>query len=137
MFGVYQCVIRCREALTKKFGDALPDAIIEEVLRCGRADIGEEYIKVITDAARTYVRDIRKHLREHHYDEATMHLDVLAVAPVFSRILASTATSVCRSSPISARLPGAMRSWRTRCWSPAGWWSREQDISYHAEFQSG
>ena len=77
MFGVYQCVIRCREALTKKFGDALPDAIIEEVLRCGRADIGEEYTKAIADAARTYVRDIRKHLREHHYDEATMHLDVL------------------------------------------------------------
>ena len=77
MFGVHQCMIKCREALTQKFGDSLPDSVIDEVLRNKSADIGQEYIDVVTTVAEAYVKEIQRHLREYHYHEATMHLDVL------------------------------------------------------------
>jgi len=32
---------------------------------------------VIGNEARTYVGEIQRHLREYHYNEETMHLDVL------------------------------------------------------------
>lgn len=76
-FGTYQCVLRVREALTQRFGDALPDSLIEEVLRAGKADIAREYQEVIADAAREYTAGIMRRLREHGFHPAVMRLDVV------------------------------------------------------------
>ena len=44
-YGTYQCMLRAREALTQRFGRTVPDAIIDEVLRNGDADIGRDYVE--------------------------------------------------------------------------------------------
>ena len=52
----------------------LSDAIIDEVLITGTANIAPADLKIIKSVAAEYVRDIFRRLREHGYDENTMTL---------------------------------------------------------------
>ena len=54
----------------------LNDAIIDEVLRTGTADIMEDDLSIIRASAAEYVEGIFRRLREHGYDENTMTLYV-------------------------------------------------------------
>ena len=54
----------------------LNDAIIDEVLRTGTADIMEDDLSIIRTTATEYVDGIFRRLREHGYDENTMTLYV-------------------------------------------------------------
>ena len=73
-YGTYQCMLRAREALTQRFGRTVPDAVIDEVLRNGDADIGRDYVDTIREAAAGYAADIMRKLREHEYDPQCMRL---------------------------------------------------------------
>ncbi len=64
-------MLRAREALTQRFGRTVPDAIIDEVLRNGDADIGRDYVDTIREAAAGYAAEIMRRLREHEYDPPT------------------------------------------------------------------
>ena len=68
-YGTYQCVIRAREMLQRKFGSLPTDAQIEKYLRSMNADIGEKYKAVI--------QEIFRRLREHEYDPDLMRLWVI------------------------------------------------------------
>ena len=76
-YGTYQCVIRAREMLQRKFGSLPTDAQIEKYLRSMNADIGEKYKAVIQETARQYVAEIFRRLREHEYDPNLMRLWVI------------------------------------------------------------
>ncbi len=54
----------------------LHDAIIEQVLRTGTAEIAPADLKIIRAVASEYLADIFRRLREHGYDENTMKLYV-------------------------------------------------------------
>ena len=75
-FGTYQCTLAVRELFMEKTHRELHDAILEEVLCRGTADIPESDLKIIREAAADYVSDIFRRLREHGYDEKTMTLYV-------------------------------------------------------------
>ena len=73
-FGTYQCTLAIREIFMQKTNRELNDAIIDEVLCTGTAEIGPADLKIIRAAATEYVNDIFRRLREHGYDEGTMKL---------------------------------------------------------------
>ena len=73
-FGTYQCTLAIREIFMQKTNRELNDAIIDEVLCTGTAEIGLADLKIIRAAATEYVNDIFRRLREHGYDEGTMKL---------------------------------------------------------------
>ena len=75
-FGTYQCTLAIREAFMRKTQRELNDAIIDEVLCTGTADIAEDDLAIIKEAASEYVADIFRRLREHGYDEKTMTLHI-------------------------------------------------------------
>lgn len=54
----------------------LNDAIIDEVLCTGTADIAADDLAIIRETAAEYVADIFRRLREHGYDEKTMTLHI-------------------------------------------------------------
>ena len=76
-YGVQQCKIAVREKLMQKFGTTVDDGVIEDVLRFGKADIGEKYLTAIQDCARDYASGIMKRLREHEYNPDLMRLYVM------------------------------------------------------------
>ena len=75
-FGTYQCTLAAREEFMRHTRRELNDAIIDEVLRSGTADIREEDLSIIRAAAAEYVEEIFRRLREHGYDADTMTLYV-------------------------------------------------------------
>ena len=75
-FGTYQCTLAVREAFMQKTQREINDAIIDEVLITGTANIAPTDLKIIKGIAAEYVRDIFRRLREHGYDESTMTLYV-------------------------------------------------------------
>ena len=76
-FGTHQCMLVAREKLMQKFGVTVDDAVIEEVLRYGTADIGKQYQEVIREAATEYAASIMRRLREHEYNPELMKLYVV------------------------------------------------------------
>ena len=76
-YGVQQCMIAVREKLMQKFGTTVDDSVIEDVLRFGKADVGEKYLTAIRDCARDYAAGIMKRLREHEYNPDLMRLYVM------------------------------------------------------------
>ena len=76
-FGTHQCMLAAREKLMQKFGVTVDDAVIEEVLRYGGADIGKQYLEVIREAATEYAGGIMRRLREHEYNPELMKLYVV------------------------------------------------------------
>lgn len=75
-FGTYQCTLSIREAFMQKTHREINDAIIDEVLITGTANIAPADLKIIKGIAAEYVRDIFRRLRDHGYDENTMTLYV-------------------------------------------------------------
>ena len=75
-FGTYQCTLAVREAFMQKTQREINDAIIDEVLITGTANIAPADLKIIKIVAAEYVRNIFRRLREHGYDENTMTLYV-------------------------------------------------------------
>ena len=73
-FGTYQCTLAVREAFLRRTRRELNDAILEEVLCTGAADIDESDLQIIRAAATDYVEGIFRRLREHGYDERSMTL---------------------------------------------------------------
>ena len=73
-FGTYQCTLAIREAFMRKTRRELNDAIIDEILINGTADMAKDDLKLIKATAAAYVADIFRRLREHGYDENTMKL---------------------------------------------------------------
>lgn len=76
-YGTHQCMLAARERLMRKFGTSVDDAIIEEVLRYGTADIDARYLDIIRQSAADYVSGIMRRLREHEYDVGLMKLYVM------------------------------------------------------------
>ena len=76
-FGTNQCMLNIREQLMRKFGSIPDDAIIENVLRFGTAEIAPKYLEVIKAAATEYVAGIFRKLREHEYNPDLMKLYVV------------------------------------------------------------
>ena len=76
-YGTHQCMLAVREQLMRRFGSAVDEDIIEEVLRTGTADIGEKYLAVIEDTARQYVAGIMRRLREHEFNPELMRLYIV------------------------------------------------------------
>lgn len=75
-FGTYQCTLAAREEFMRRTRRELNDAIIDEVLRSGTADIREDDLSIIRATAAEYVAGIFRRLREHGYDADTMTLYV-------------------------------------------------------------
>ena len=75
-FGTYQCTLAVRETFMRKTRREINDAIIEEVLINGTADIDEGDLEIIKATATEYVNDIFRRLREHGYDEKSITLYV-------------------------------------------------------------
>ncbi len=73
-FGTYQCTLAIREEFMRRTQRELNDAIIEEVLRTGTANLSANDLKLICSTAKEYVEGIFRRLREHGYDEGTMML---------------------------------------------------------------
>ena len=73
-FGTYQCTLAVREMFMQKTQREINDAIIEQVLITGSANITPADQKIIRSIAMEYVKDIFRRLREHGYDEGTMVL---------------------------------------------------------------
>ena len=73
-FGTYQCTLAIREEFMRQTRRELNDAIIDEILINGTADIAKDDLKLIKATATAYVADIFRRLREHGYDENTMKL---------------------------------------------------------------
>ena len=75
-FGTYQCTLSIREQFMRKTSREINDAIIDEVLITGTANIAPADLKIIKGIAAEYVRDIFRRLREHGYDDSTVTLYV-------------------------------------------------------------
>lgn len=75
--GVNLCMIAARNAVLDSFGVKIEDAIIEQVLRFGTADIGTDYLTCIQTAARRYVADIFATLRRYEYNPDLIRLTIV------------------------------------------------------------
>ena len=76
-YGTHQCTLLIRERLMQKFHITIEDAVIEEILRTGTADIGKQYLDVIAEAAKEYTEGILRRLREHEYHPDLMKLYIV------------------------------------------------------------
>ena len=76
-YGVQQCMLAAREKLMQQFGSVVDDTVIEDVLRFGKADIGERYLTAIRECAKEYTAGIMKRLRDHEYNPDLMRLYVM------------------------------------------------------------
>ena len=76
-YGTHQCMLAAQEMLMRKFGVTVDDAVIEDVIRYGEADIGGPYLDVIREVAKAYAAGIMRRLREHEYNPELMKLYVV------------------------------------------------------------
>ncbi|MBR5111625.1 MAG: ParM/StbA family protein [Clostridia bacterium] len=76
-YGTHQCTLLIRERLMQKYHVMVDEAIIEEILRAGTADIGKQYLDVIVEAAKEYTEGILRRLREHEYHPDLMRLYIV------------------------------------------------------------
>ena len=75
--GTEQCVMRIREAVFREHHIVIDDNTIDNVIIYGRASISPELLKTMTDAAKEYVKDIFRKLREHEYSPLSMRLYIV------------------------------------------------------------
>lgn len=75
-YGTYQCTLMVREQFLQKTQREIPDAIIEQVIRTGEAEVAPSDLKLIKSIIRSYTDGIFRRLRDHGYDENTMRLIV-------------------------------------------------------------
>lgn len=75
-FGTHQCTLAVREQFMRQTRREIDDAIIEEVLINGTANLADEDLKIIRATATEYVNNIFRRLREHGYDDKSTTLYV-------------------------------------------------------------
>lgn len=76
-YGTYQCVKLARDRVMQEHRRPVDEAVIEEVIRTGTADISEKYLKTIQSAAKDYAEGIMRRLRENDYNPDLMKLYVV------------------------------------------------------------
>ena len=76
-YGVNQCMIAARNVLMDELGVKVEEAIIEQVLRNGTANIGQKYLDIILKTAKQYTGGIFSVLRKYEYNPELMHLFVV------------------------------------------------------------
>jgi len=76
-YGVHQCVLAIRENLMRTCGVTIDEAMIERILRTGKAEVGEKYMAVIRQTAEEYIGGIFRKLREHEYNPDLVKLYVM------------------------------------------------------------
>jgi plasmid segregation protein ParM len=72
--GVNQCVIAASNAVMDKFDVKIDDAIIQQAIRYGKADIAEEYFAVLKTSITQYADSIFDMLRRYEYNPKLMRL---------------------------------------------------------------
>lgn len=72
--GVNQCVINAQNAVRDVFAVSVDEAVIEEIIRTGTADISKKYLSVITNVIRAYCGDIFTALGKYEYNADIMKL---------------------------------------------------------------
>jgi plasmid segregation protein ParM len=72
--GVNQCVIAASNAVMDKLGVKIDDAIIQQAIRYGKADIAEEYFAVLKTSITQYAGSIFDMLRRYEYNPKLMRL---------------------------------------------------------------
>ena len=75
-FGTHQCTLAVREQFMRQTRREIDDAIIEEMLINGTANLADEDLKIIRATATEYVYNIFRRLREHGYDDKSTTLYV-------------------------------------------------------------
>ena len=75
-FGTYQCTLAVREQFMRQTRREIDDAMIEEVLINGTANLFDDDLKIVKATATEYVNDIFRRLREHGYDDKSTTLYV-------------------------------------------------------------
>ena len=76
-YGTQQCVNAVRDAVMNKYQVVMDEGIIEEYLRTGETDVSKEYLRIMKNAAVSYVREIFRRLEEHDYNAGLMRLYVV------------------------------------------------------------
>ena len=76
-YGVHQCMLATREALTRRYQVDVDDSVIEQVFRYNEAAVSADYLTTIRESATAYVAGIMRRLREHGYDPKQMRLYVM------------------------------------------------------------
>ncbi|MCM1228320.1 MAG: ParM/StbA family protein [Clostridium sp.] len=72
--GVNQCVISASNAVLDKLGVKIDDAIIQQMIRYGKADIADEFSNVLKQAITEYANGIFDMLRRYEYNPKLMRL---------------------------------------------------------------
>lgn len=75
--GVNQCMIAAKNAVLDRLGTKIDEVIIEQIIRTGKADIGEQYINCIKSAVREYAENIFATLRKYEYSPDLMRLYII------------------------------------------------------------
>ena len=76
-FGTQQCVIAAKTAIQDKYHVNIDESIIEDVLRTGTSDIADDWLNVIKDTAKDYVKKLFEILRRYDYEPSLMRLYVV------------------------------------------------------------
>ena len=75
--GVNQCMIAAKNAVLDHLGVKIEEVIIEQIIRTGKADIGEQYLNCIKAAVKEYAENIFATLRKYEYNPEIMRLYVI------------------------------------------------------------
>ena len=75
--GVNQCMITAKNAVLDRLGVKIEEVIIEQIIRTGKADIGEQYLNCIKVAIEEYAENIFATLRKYEYNPEVMRLYVI------------------------------------------------------------
>lgn len=75
--GVNECFMAIRNLILDRKAEEFPAEIIENYLRHGSADIGDEYRTLMEEAAKSYVDKIFAELKAHGYNSNLMKLYVM------------------------------------------------------------
>ncbi|MDE6844691.1 MAG: ParM/StbA family protein [Lachnospiraceae bacterium] len=75
--GANECFMAIRNLILDRKAEELPAEIIENYLRHGSADIGDEYRTLMEEAAKSYVDKIFAELKAHGYNSNLMKLYVM------------------------------------------------------------
>ena len=105
--GVKDCKISMRTALANEHSGAkVDDSVIERIIRTGTANIDEEYLKTLTEAAKHYTEGLLRRFREYGYDEKTMRLYVIGGGSCLIRNFTERNNLVVVNSDIHANAKG-------------------------------
>ncbi len=75
-FGTHQCTLAVREQFMRQTRREIDDAIIEEVLINGKANLSDDDLYIVRATATEYVNEIFHRLRDHGYDDKSVTLYV-------------------------------------------------------------